>query len=244
MKELLERLVEVGVEFGIMGKVKSGVRDWSEMVGVGLDNVEEFVKRVIYGCSLNFNYVEEGVEGLKSEVLWKWVRDGYEMEGLKKFNLVEVRLKKFELCEWWIRGVMGLYKLEEVIKWEWFWNDLWCVYGMDKVSKRINLCRMMLKDMGLKIWDMNKEEIVVDYNLLCVFKYMGVIDYKGDFKDEKEEVDKLRVEVYRVMEGLLEEVKKEGKDGSWLDGLLFMLGRELRKRDLVNVCLYYGCVDY
>lgn len=243
MKELMERLVKVGVEFGVMDRVKGGVRDWSWMVGVNVkEDMEEFIYRVVMGCSLNFNYLEGGVEGLKSEVLWDWVKDGMKVRDLEKFNLVDIRRKLFMDCWYYVNWIYSIGdKLMDVVKEKGFWYGLWREYGEDVCWKRVNLVRMILKESGVEVWEMERKEIVVDYNLLCVMKYMGVIDYKGDFKDEKKEVDKLRLKVFDVVKELLE---VSGKDESWLDGLLFFIGRELRKRGLVNVCLYNGCIDY
>lgn len=245
MKELFVKLVGLGEEFGVMGRVKGGVRDWSGLVGLKVeDNKEEFIRRVIVGCSLNFNYIEEGVEGLKSEVLWDWVKGGMKREELKKFNLVSIREGLYDRCVGWLDGLkFGMYGMELSyrVKFERFWNELWVVYGKDVVSKRVNLVRMILKESGIEIWDMDKKEIVVDYNLLGVMKYVGLIDYEGGFKDKKKDVDKLRVKVYEVMEGLIEVCEE---DESWLDGLLFWVGRKLREKGLIDVCLYYGCIDY
>jgi len=246
MKELMERIVGLGMEFGIMDRVKEGVRDWSWMVGVKVEKVEEFIKRVVLGCSLNFNYVEGGIEGLCSEVLWSWVRKGiFDIRDLDKFNLVEKRKEMFEKCERWLwkylwyNGEWSI--LRYVVKEEWFWDELKVVYGGDVVSKRVNLVRMILKESGIEIWGMDRKEVVVDYNIMCVMKYLGVIDYEGDFKDNKEYVDEVRKRVYVIVEKLID---VSGKDESWLDGLMFFIGRELRKRGLVNVCLYWGCIDY
>jgi len=243
---LKERLIGLGEELGVMERVKEGVRDWSWMIGVRREeNEEDFISRVLMGCSLNFNYVEGGIEGLRSEVLWDWVRSGMEREELRKFNLVEKRLECYDSCKWFIfRLMFDIYSgrdLKEWIKLEVFWKELSKIYGSDIVDKRVNLVRMILKESGFEIWDMDKKEIVVDYNLMGVMKYLGVVDYKGNFEDSKEEVDKIRVEVYKVMEELLE---GDDKDESWWDGLLFFIGRELRKRGLVDVCLYKGCTDY
>ena len=243
MKELMERLIGLGEEFDVMGRVKEGVRDWSGMVGIKKEeDEEEFIRRVVLGNSLNFNYLEEGIKGLSSNNLWEWVREGMYVEGLNKFNLVELRKEMYMRCWYFVNYVYSIGgNLKEEVKREMFWLKLWEVYGEDVCWKRVNLVRMMLKESGVEIWDKDKVNVVVDYNLMCVFKYLGVINYEGDFKDKKEGVNLNRMIVYEWVIGLIE---VSGKDESWLDGLMFFVGRKLREKGLVNVCLYNGCIDY
>ena len=234
--ELYEQIMKLSKEFDIFPS--SGVRDWSEALGINPKvNPEEFIRRAIIACSQQFNFREGNILGLSAESIMQWVRNGYEAEQLLNFNLVDKRIRLFADVQYVLCQNNLLHRITDFF----FWKELSYLYGNDPVNKRLNLLRMILKDSGFKIYSHKRINIAIDYNILAVLKYVGAIDYKGDFKDTQEEVNKIRKLAYIRIWNL---ITKKNQSDTYIDGLLFFLGRELRKRNLVNVCLYKGCTDY
>lgn len=225
-------------------------RSWNQSIGFfstipwySKDNQQEIIRRIIVFCNQQFNFQEKPfglIKNLSAEAVSIWIYGGYDRFRLgKDFNLSDSRLKLYDKCLKFLDSQRQ--PLVIAVKQKKFWSDLHKVYGSDPVKKRVNLARMMLKSMEADIWKPDRVNVLIDYNILAVFKYFKIINYKGNFQDKKSTVNKFRKLAYKYIEQI---VKETTKTDDYVDKLFFLLGRELRRRQLVNVCLYPGCTDY
>jgi len=85
--------------------------------------------------------------------------------------------------------------------------------------------KMIMEDMGFEVYKGSEwGEMCVDYNVMVMLNYLGIKEIKGGYWD-KEELDKIRIWVNGWGKKVCE---VKGIGGSELDGVLFMVGRELR----------------
>ena len=229
----LDKLEKLLVNKGDVWNKK--VRDWSWSIGkVEELGREKWLERMLMCVSMMFNFWEDKEYGeLKSESVWEWGKKGCNVNELwgSEWNLNKERVKIGREVKRLLKGYMGKYgSIEEVCKSsKMFWRRLNWVWNMNKedvVGKKIVLVKMIMEDMGFEVYK-GKEwgEGCVDYNVMVMLNYLGIKEIKGGYWD-KGELDKVRLWVNGWCKKVCE---VKGIDGSVLDGVLFMCGRELRK---------------
>jgi hypothetical protein len=228
------------------------VRDWSWSIGkVEELGREKWLERMILCVSLMFNFWEDrGYGVLKSESVWEWGKKGCNESVLfgDVWNLKDVRYKIVKEVKRLLNDYKKKYgSLEEVCKSSnMFWrrlNWVWNLGREDVVGKKIVLVKMIMEDMGFKVYRGEEwGEGCVDYNVMVMLNYLGIKEIRGGVWNKKE-LDDIRVWVNGWCKKVCE---VKGIDGSVLDGVLFMCGRQLRSElgnnDLVPMVL--GEVNY
>lgn len=223
MKERIRRLV---MYLRLKNERRMKGMSWKEIVFKDKEvSVDEMIEGFILGVGLQFNFrgVKKNGERWKSEDVWEWVRRGYDWKILEGINLINERKMIVEE----VRRYIEKWKKkgwEKVFRSRRFWKGLNKVYNLgrgDIVWKKCSLLNMILKKEG--IMDKYLWYGCVDYNVLRVFEYWGLIEVDEKRLDKKY-IDKLRKRSYKICKYI---VKRYGVDVDELDSWLFSEGRRL-----------------
>jgi hypothetical protein len=248
-------------------KIEDGFVDnrkklWHELLGTSPETKsQKIIEQAIYGSIGQFNFWEdttivgEGViawaENRNSSNWYAFIRDDRvgcwgSMAEKHKLNLIDKRLSFLSDAE---RFIKDSGDLEKCIKDPVWWNALSAVFGGDPLKKRETLLWITLTDLGFKVPEQKRG--CIDYNIILLFRYLGLIKgYAGNIFTLYEET-KIRYECLTVINYILGHSKqhKLGLTISNLDAWLWAEGRKLRRslpREVwdPSFCYRFGCFFY
>jgi len=222
-------------DFGL--KIQKEPRNWVNEVGIeplNLANKEEFVRRVVFAASQEFNFWQSDAkaQGLNSSHPFKWIRDEVAWEDIP-WNLLGTREKIRSQTE---KFIWEWQPLHSAVEQQEFWIQMNSAFNLpgkeDPVFKKPILVKMILEDMGFgNIWKSNSWGFgCIDYNILIAFDYYGLIEIDPSIQKDKyypkDYMDSLRKEAYDICYSYV----SLGYDPSNLDLYLYLLGRKVRKK--------------
>jgi len=220
-------------------------RIWLNSIGMTPnDNLELFIERTIIGCAQQFNFWQDN-PGMRSETVWEWLRSDYRYIP-DNWNLYSIRTIIHNEVGKFIHENRPLYKAINRAE---FWHDMNKVFNpipgfWDPVYKKVFLVQYILTDLGIcfRGWK-NTGYGCIDYNLLIVFKYFGILDFPDLEWHNKIDLDAYRLKAYSIC---YHTCKVLNMTPSELDGYAFLGGRYLRKKTeyQVNIPKVYNETNY
>jgi hypothetical protein len=213
----------------------SRVKMWDELLGIS-GQTGETVRRAVLGSAGQFNFWErngkiEWKTGFNSDSWFCFVRE-YCSEGqqeikerikntLNYYNLPDIRIKLIENTEKFLAESSDLVSC---IRDPYWWEALSHVFGGDPLKKRETLLWMILTDLGIDAQEQKKG--CIDYNIILLFRFLGIITgFDGNIFTLYDET-RLREECLKAVEYILE--KRPDLSISELDFHLWSEGRQIR----------------